>query len=109
MEAFQSVTTCPPNGMIDARYLHLEAEFFELEKNQSDFLLRSFVIWCESFFSEQFVVDWNWKERNVKVCSLCTPLQCFLIINSLALNRRFNTSKASAFLLYSVQQTEQEK
>ena len=58
MEAFQSVTTCPPNGMIDARYLHLEAEFFELEKNRSDFLLRSFVIWCESFFSEQFVVDW---------------------------------------------------
>ena len=63
MEAFQSVTTCPPNGMIDARYLHLEAEFFELEKNQSDFLLRSFVIWCESFFSEQFVVDWYWKEK----------------------------------------------
>ena len=70
MEAFQSVTTCPPRGMIDARYLHLEAEFFELEKNRSDFLLRSFVIWCESLFSEQFVVDWNWKERNVKVETL---------------------------------------
>lgn len=70
MEAFQSVTTCPQNGMIDARYLHLEAQFFELEKNQSDYLLGSFVIWCESFFSEQFVVDWYWKERNVKVETL---------------------------------------
>lgn len=70
MEAFQSVTTCPQNGMIDARYLHLEVEFFELEKNQSDFLLRSFVIWCESFFLEQFVVDWYWKGRNVKVETL---------------------------------------
>ena len=75
MEAFRSVTTCPQNGMIDARYLHLEAEFFELEKSQSDFLLRSFVIWCESFFSEQFVVDWYWKERNVKVETLLEKIK----------------------------------
>lgn len=70
MEAFQSVTTCPPNGMIDARYLHMEAEYFELEKKQADFFLKSFVTWCESFFSDQFIVDWYWNGKKIKAETL---------------------------------------
>lgn len=51
---------------VDERILHMEAEFFQLTKAQSDALMRSFVMWCSQLLSEQFIVNWFWGNRKTK-------------------------------------------
>ena len=58
MAAFHSVTECN-NVPVDSRYLFLEAEYFDLTREQADSLIEAFVVWCEGLFSEGFVTDWS--------------------------------------------------
>lgn len=58
MAAFHSVTECN-NVPVDSRYLFLEAEYFDLTREQADSLIEAFVVWCEGLFSEGFVTDWD--------------------------------------------------
>lgn len=58
MAVFHSVTECN-NVPADSRYLFLEAEYFDLTREQADSLIEAFVVWCEGLFSEGFVTDWS--------------------------------------------------
>ena len=58
MAAFHSVTECN-NVPVDSRYLFLEAEYFDLTREQADSLIEAFVVWWEGLFSEGFVTDWD--------------------------------------------------
>ena len=51
---------------IDNRLLHLELEYFQLTKQESDQLLLSFVEWHTQLFSASSILDWIFKNKHVK-------------------------------------------
>lgn len=60
-----TVRTIDPN-YVDSRMIHLEAEFFQLTKTQSDMLLCAFVAWCSQLLSGQFITSWFWGAKKEK-------------------------------------------
>lgn len=51
---------------VDARYLNLEAEFFQLDRQQVDELMLLFAQWCEDVLGEQCVIQWHFNGRTCK-------------------------------------------
>lgn len=51
---------------VDARVLHMEAEFFQLTKAQSDTLLDAFVEWCFRLLPGHFISSWFFNNKKIR-------------------------------------------